>query len=1624
MTDGISSAVDSLDQFSVAKAVTSLDQNPDEGARALALSKATGAPPSLIHNDMDGFENQYRTKLTADIIGRNATIANYVRHHPLADVVSNDDYGNLDNFTRSAPIPTWLRAIDDSAGSTWLAASTAGVERAAQRTYEAVTAPPVIEPGTTFVPYLSAVGDIANRAFAAFMAPVTGFASGFAEEAVRQTVGPDAARQVGYSAEREAESFLQALPGFTGGIHETAGTMFRAREMEAASNAQAFRDAAVAHTEALNRARPYLDVGQMPPRGVYPLIDQASELHNAEYIKQLGEHLTQAQAALTKERSPEYFQWIADKVNNDHSVSVDGDVVAQLYGDKLPAPDDGLLGWVPGIEEKLAQARDSGTRVSIPTGAMMTHMDPAVFRELSPWMRAWEGGISAEDAKVPWVYTPTIDAPLPNTRAVMGTEPLFGVGDRPMSPEEIATSGQDPATVGPAAIQQMFGPVTSVEDYRTKRGVLEQTDRMRYAEATATSGEAISGEVGADHIQAQLDAMRANALGLDQRTYRNIQRTLQERYEADVAASLKRAEKDQKATQTKTWKAEAEVIAKDVSFDIIRRPDVMADQFIGAGKLIGEQLPSKRYSLGSQYLTPEQKSMLPRHYYSAEGLPPDYVAKILGIPDGATMLDSIARFHSDHPGMSANERLEAATKFETDRRMEEKFGNLQKNILLDAQDQALSENDINLVMEEWQAIAMRDGGLPIDKEAVKANAIAAFGRQDQKAATYAALLRQVGDLGKAAHDFLANGDSPSALIALQRRAVAMVQAAEAKKLEKLQGQFDKWAKQSNKQFNAGYTATIDPTHNLFVQQILNQVGRTTRRTMDDIAEFTAKRGFDSLQAFSDAAVADGKEMPIWPQLFDRNWKKGFKDLTVDEFKAVAQTVQTIIHNGKEEMKLEFQGQKIDKAAAKVDLIQAIADSVGGKVYLKDEKTGLKSYYVSNLQMENIIGRWDGFNYRGKWNQYVLRDLIDSANRADAVKKEFAKRIEGLGVPSDLKANVPNDIFYHQDKGTPLAFQRKNLLAVMLNMGTEDNFNKLAAGYGVDRARIEAWVNNHATEADWKWVRGIWDIFGDLKGRSDTMYRSLTGGVEAANIPGRIVPTRFGSVQGDYYPIMWHPDMVGGEQLEAAKNRLFSQDYTRAPAKAGYTIGRKENVVKPMDLSLDRFPARIAEEIHDIETRPALLNAAKVFYDKEILSAVNKHYGGEYKDLMQPYLEGVANVAVRNTRAMALMDSWSEFMRQNTIAALIGFNPITVLKHAPTAAVLSVKEVGPAAFAKTFAEVVPSEFLRWTKSLVGMDDRTTETNWQFAMKNSFELQRRDRNWMENLYGAASGLITPGDTWTPFRQRVMQWGAKPVALSDMISAVPTWLAKYNAEMAEHGVHGDAVSAADYAVRRAHGTTAVTGRTAFQRDKSPWLTSVYNFFSDVMNRQMESIWKAGVEAREAKEDGRSRAMAVVPGLTANMFTYLIWPAIVEFAATEGTGGGGVANEDDPYWWVGAKQLGFAAASSWPVVREFSAGFAFGREPQYGMLGTLFGIGAHEARSLHKVYEDIKDTGELDDAHAAKLIQDSSLFVGAFTGLPGGMAGKGGKFLWNVHTGEEEPRNPWEWAKGLTHGKIRRSE
>jgi hypothetical protein len=466
--------------------------------------------------------------------------------------------------------------------------------------------------------------------------------------------------------------------------------------------------------------------------------------------------------------------------------------------------------------------------------------------------------------------------------------------------------------------------------------------------------------------------------------------------------------------------------------------------------------------------------------------------------------------------------------------------------------------------------------------------------------------------------------------------------------------------------------------------------------------------------------------------------------------------------------------------------------------------------------------------------------------------------------------------------------------------------------------------------------------------------------------------------------------MGGDPLEG-------EGYIRATTPAGYTKGRT-GYTAPLALDLDALPGRMASMIHDVAMRPSVINAAKVMYDKDIRTKIAAHYGTEYRDLMVPYLRDVANSANYNSKAQKMFTQTSEFIRQNMISTLVGLNPGTVMKHGPTALVQSIMEVGP------------KEFLQASKSLFSINEATGESNWKFAMETSQELQRRHRNYRETLSGATEELV-PTSTFQSLRQTVLNVSSLPVSMSDLLSAVPTWLAQYRKSMADNGgIHGDAIFDADRAVRRAHGSTAITNRPVVMRGGtlSQWFASVYGFFNHIMNRQAELVWKTGDAFGLVKDGEYKEAMSKVPGISAMMFAYVLAPALIEEMVTP------LVSDDKESWGKkAAKGVGFTLGASWVGVRDIASATLNGRDPSAGLISTAYQQVSNLARDWGKKQPMNKE-------HAGKLIQDSVSVFGTATGLTPAQLGRSARFGFGVGAGTEHPKGPWGWLVGMRYGTL----
>jgi Large polyvalent protein associated domain 22 len=1110
------------------------------------------------------------------------------------------------------------------------------------------------------------------------------------------------------------------------------------------------------------------------------------------------------------------------------------------------------------------------------------------------------------------------------------------------------------------------------------------------------------------------DNLRAQSVGLPLNSFRKLQEGWRAQHEADIKAAQARAERDQARRQTAEWRSNRADMAKEISAEISQRPDIMADAFIGSGELGGKKL-QQRFTLRADDLTPEQRAALPDHYTSTHGLPADQVAGMFGYGSKDELVDALGRVNimrqaATGDRIAKGDFMRRLVQAETDRRMELRYGKLDDNIMSEAQDQALSTSSLNVMHEELMAQALRGGVTTFGKDVMQAAAERMIDETPIGQVSSYKLMQLMGKHGRDTQKALLAEDHAGAAIAMQKQTVTAYVAKEARAVEQEVKQFDRTAKTLAKRERP----SMEPEYTNWIHQILSQIGKPIRRTPEDLAHEIAATKTTNLADFVDEKTSYGQIMPVWEQLFDKTWTKPYKDLLVPEFRAVRDSVKTIAKNGRDERKLINAGNEADADEIKSQLVSNLQQfperqfDVEGEVTAKGKPAQagiLRHTWARLLTVETILNRWDNFDWKGPWQQSFFRPLSEGANQLAAWEKEMGATIKSVVNRPAVTDSVSNTLFRDPINGKFRPMTRENLRTVMLNMGNDSNIEKLTRGWSLPKFdhkitfdMVKAWVDQHATKDDWDFVQGIWNALKKPRDWSGTMYRSMSE-VPLQGIEARAIDTPHGRYEGGYYPIQFSKAFEGSSAKLSgiSLDGLFGSGYSTGFAPdATYKIERTDYQA-PLAMTMDALPGAIRQQLRDAALRPALANASKILRDPGVRDAIKERYGSEYHDMLKEYLRRLAGTENRGGpqgQYTWLASRTLEMARQNLISTLVGFNPGTVMKHGATAFVLSAKEVGPV------------NMLRAMRQLYTINDETGQTWRQFAYESSQELQRRSRNWRENLYGSTVSEDSKG-WFGQTREQFIRWGSKPVAMADALSSEPTWLAAYMKERDEGGSHGDGVAAGDRAVRRAHGSTSDAAQPMIMSHLSPWVSSLYNFFNDVLNRAVETVWRAGDMLGSR---GRPKDWSLAPGVVAGMFATAIWPAIVENLVSPLPNETGESTTKRVL-----KGSVHSIAAMFPVIRDFAEYVMGGDSPDVGLLTTEF-------KALGGVLKDFEKKAPFNDAHAEKLIRDFGLAAGAVTGAPGLMIGREAGFGYGLASGHEHPHGAADWLVGARYGTVRK--
>src|SRR5215467_716377 len=1643
-----------------------MEGNPDKAARAIQIGQETNTNPVDTYHDLDSVDQAYKGILANEVVNRNSVLQQYVNSNRLHSTVSNDDWHNLDAYTRvmdkwPSHLPGWLGGetatqVLKTTGQRIISipyGASKGAERDVMYIWDALKSsvmdiyrapgvisgmedPPELIP-EKLQPYLGsmkhlkeyteqhlrdagvsesgvkaalyaeslvhryvAVGQMTMPLIvAAAGGPLAGILAAMAPGLIRAEISEPIEKMTGFPA--EATEGLLMGAGIIAGVAPKfmPGYMTPLERMR-------YRQQLDRIGEMVRATEYRVKSGQAPHPGMDEIANAILARASKDAMEVHDEAIRAALQSITKQRSPDSFARLAELQVND-SMYVDSDAVRRIYGNNDPMPGDGILGNVPGLIDEFRNAEYTGGFIPIKYSDWLNLVDDALKQQL-------------HDHVKPTRELLTIDQANKIEARELADQQRFET----LKQEHDQLSQQLKTETDPQKIAEMSARIAELEDqYRPKPraeirmhdrmynvyvdGVLDNSwpttaDAQRYIaqqgwEFGGTHEDLVKRAAGIDQIEPVLEQPGMDAkelfvgqrkLGLPQKLYDRWQRLMQKSYTARQHRERREAREDVERKQESWWRDKWVEERQNVWEEMGRLPEYQMYRYFNEGFLYGDKIPDEMRKIDPKYLTEDERKAIPAKWQKKGGMNPDDIAGEFEFNSGREFIQAMVNIEKLRAGEGPKAFWERYANRTTDGVMEAKYGKLASRIDAELTDHATGLTEMEKMEQGLLGMALRAGipeeGLPISREQQQIMVQQEFSQYvkwDRRLVD-----KYMRDMGKAWQNVIeaaSKGDWVTAFKHMQQQYNAMLYVQEAKRFNKT---IDKYDRNTDILLRRGLdrlAETLPGAHIDHLHDILTRTGHVVRRTMDNINSSLAQRGEDAtLEKFwqrreraglpRDQALDETERMPsmiVYPELFNKSWNKDIKTMNVWEAKSVMDTIQSIMEHGRNESKLFVREKALNLAEAKGEMIDDLSKFKERKIVRdalgKVKESPFLSKLVGLKSIEWIFDRWAHDNPDSAFHRYLLNPIIEANyNWRRLTDRVYAPRISALAkYGTDLKESIPNSIFYEpqqlvRDKQTGKmmpdlgnakyrTMTRANLRAVMLNLGTPSNLEKLLRGYGIDYTQanirmVENWVERHATAEDWSYVKDVWDIFKDIQKESDAMTMRMNGTI-IDKIPTRVIdsPSQ-GRIQGAYYPMIYEDHPVN----RGIRDDIGEFHNIKQPRTAQGFEKERTGFFGPVALDIDGMTTHIARRLRDIAFREVIREASKIMLDSDFQQAVTRYQGPEFAGLFERYLRDMAGQPGINSRAYNSLNRFLDILRQRVVSAAIAYRPSVPLKHAPTAISHGITEVGLENYVRALGQIAYS------------DRYTIMGNHDWIMEHSGELQQRNKMWYESLAGAQEevegtprwrDLLTRRwgamDLISTANKLNMRTGAMVVSKTDLMSAKVVWLAKYTQEMdrMKAGIwtyeeaQKEASMLADRAVRRAHGSTLLATRPEFmRRNDALWrsMTSLYTFFNATLGRGYRIMWKTQDMLHDSENNLRAPTLKEVTDVSKDVTSFFLIPALIEGAV--GSLSYAVSPRRKMTWsmWYGMALMHLVGGMI-PGFREGIHAMQTGMEPAEGMLG-----------------------------------------------------------------------------------------
>ena len=749
--------------------------------------------------------------------------------------------------------------------------------------------------------------------------------------------------------------------------------------------------------------------------------------------------------------------------------------------------------------------------------------------------------------------------------------------------------------------------------------------------------------------------------------------------------------------------------------------------------------------------------------------------------------------------------------------------------------------------------------------------------------------------------------------------------------------------------------------------------------------------------------------------------KPMDELTVDELRALSDSLQSMWVLAKRSRQMEVDGDLIDLQDAADDLMGRMTD-----IGIPDEIPGEKSAITSRQELgiklryakaflsraEQWAERMDG-KFGGPFLRLVFQPIKKAADsyRTDRqiYREKFTNLVKALPpLPAgEIKAPELGYTFGSaRDSGTA------ELLHAILHTGNDSNKRKLLLGRQwatenadktLDTSRWDAFISRMIAEgkiekAHYDFAQGVWDLLESMKPMAQETHRRVYGRY-FSEVTANEVTTPFGVYRGGYVPAISDSRIVQDQkvkQMLEAENEALTNAFPSAPK--GFTKSRVE-YNRPLLLDLRVLTQHMDKVLLFSHMQGAVTDVRRLLGNKKVAYALDRVDPGAYEGMLLPWLDRSAKQivetpimgdrkwsrfagALRSRAGMAMMFG----NLSNTVQQVTGFS-LAAVKVKPSLMLKATADFAarPAQFKKAVVEASP--FMR--------DRMLNEVS---AMNNVMEELLLNPSLMER-----------GQAWTQRHAYFLQ------SAVDNTMAPIIWTAAYNQGIEQGMSESDAIKFADGTIRQTQGSTLPEDVSRFETGTAVarLFSQFIGYFNMMANTNATAVAQTVEEMGVRKGAGRLMYIAL---------TGLLVPIWVAEAIAQAFRGGPDDEDDDGYlddWLMAVFGLGtirgmvaqvpIVGMLAQSVVNRFNGNPAddkFSLSPAVSLVESAAGSPA-------SVYKAIMDEGS-----AQKAIRDTAAAATLITGLPFYAAARPVGYAAGVAQDKIEPTSSVDAVRGVITG------